>query len=133
MKHAFALSALLIVSAPAAAMPTSAFISRWEAASHLSKDQAQGLTAAAVANRPEVKALFVEFSDAAQAYRRQILDARTAGRAPRACPPKDVNLTIDGVVADIRRLPADWQSRELSDSFGAAMDRRFPCSTPGPK
>lgn len=125
-----AVLAVLAAAAPASAMPTSEFISRWQAASHLSRKPGQQLTAAEIADTPEIRLLFGEFSAVAHAYRQQIVDARAAGRQPRACPPKDVDLTIDGVIAEIGRLPGDWRSRDLTSSFGAAMDHRFPCAPP---
>ncbi|WP_174297284.1 hypothetical protein [Sphingomonas bacterium] len=124
---------LLLSSASASAMPTSMFIARWQAASHVTQQEAQKATTSGIANSAEMQALIAEFSTAGSAYRQQILDARAAGRTPRACPPKDVNITVNDVIAEIARLPTSWQSRELSDSFGAAMDRRFPCPGPNSK
>jgi hypothetical protein len=126
MKYTSLFVVALCVPAAGTAMPTGEFITRWQAASRVSIST--GLTPEQIAASPELKALFAEFSTAARSYQQQVLSARTAGTQPRACPPKDVNLSVDGVIADLKRLPAGWQSSELSDTFAAAMDRRYPCT-----
>lgn len=127
MKRLCMCAALSSLATPAFAMPTAEFIARWHAASRISK--ASGLSPREVAALPEIKTLGSEFASAAYAYRQQILAARAAGRLPRACPPKDVDLSIDGIIADVERLPNGWQSRDLSDTLAQALDRRHPCGT----
>ena len=125
MRYLCAFAILLCLPVPAIAMPTAQFISQWRLASRISGGKAPA--PAEITKSPELQRLVGEFSSAAQTYRQQILSARTAGTSPRACPPKNVDLAIDGVIADVERLPAGWQSREFSDSFAAVMDRRYPC------
>jgi hypothetical protein len=129
MKYLSIVAILLCLPAAASAMPTAAFIARWHAAASVAKTA--GRTPDQIAQSPELKTLFAEFSEAAQRYRRAVVSARAAG-TPRACPPSDVNLSVDGVLADIERLPAPWKTRDFADSFAAAMDRRYPCTTHAP-
>jgi hypothetical protein len=126
MKYVAVFAVALCVPVAALAMPAGEFVTRWQAASKVS--MRAGLTPEQIAASPELKTLFAEFSTAARNYRQQVLSARAAGTQPRACPPKDVNLSVDGVIADVEHLPAGWQSRELSDTFADAMDHRYPCT-----
>lgn len=126
MKSAILLA--LLVPAAASATPTGEFVARWQAASQVAKPASGTPNAGEILARPEIKALLEEFMSAAMNYRRQILDARAAGRPPRACPPKEFNVTTDAVLADIRALPPEWQSRDFADSLGATIDRRYPCT-----
>ncbi|AJP72438.1 hypothetical protein [Sphingomonas hengshuiensis] len=123
---AIMLLAAILAPASVSATPTDQFIARWEAASRAPKQP--GVTAEQALATPELKALVEEFFAVANEYRRQILEARAAGTPPRACPPKSLDLSIDTVLADIRSLPTTWQSRDFADSFGAALDKRYPCS-----
>ncbi|KTF67511.1 hypothetical protein ACNFJ7_05510 [Sphingomonas sp. HT-1] len=111
------------------ATPTGQFVARWQAASQAAKPAGSAVTAEQALATPELKALLDEFAAVAGAYRRQLLDARAAGKPPRACPPSQVDLTVDAVLAEVQTLPAAWQSREFADSFGAVMDKRYPCAS----
>ncbi|MDF0490150.1 hypothetical protein PX554_18650 [Sphingomonas sp. H39-1-10] len=105
------------------AMPTSEFVSRWKAVI----PNAQHLRPEEFANQPEVKALNAEFGKAFDQYKAAILKARADNAVPRSCPPKDANLQLNDILAAAEKLPADWQSREFTDSFGKIMDDRYPC------
>lgn len=122
------LLAALVLPATASATPTGVFVARWAAASRVAKPAGSTATAEQTLATPELKALLDEFATVAGDYRRQVIEARAAGKPPRACPPKNVELTIDGVLAEIRRLPPAWQSRDFAESFGAVMDKRYPCT-----
>lgn len=116
----------LVLPVTASATPTGEFIARWDAASR--KPKVEGKTAIETMATPEVLALVNEFGVVAGTYRDQILKARAAGQPPRACPPKEVDLTIDAVLAEVRALPVAWRSRDFAESFGAVMDKRYPCA-----
>lgn len=124
MKTTF-LALTLTLPTAAAATQTGTFIALWDAASRARA--VDGKTAAQTLATPKLKALLDEFASVAGAYRQQILDARAAGKTPRACPPKSLDLTVDAVVADVRALPPAWQTRDFAESFGAALDKRYPC------
>ena len=117
----------ILLPAVASATPTGQFVSRWQAASQAAKAAAKTTTAEQALASPELKTLMDEFAAVAGNYRRQILDARVAGRPPRACPPAEVDLTVESILAQIPKLPPVWQTRDFADSFGAIMDKRYPC------
>ncbi len=112
----------------ATAMPASQFIEKWRAVS--TGPAANGPRSAEMAAAdPQIQVLTAEFAAALQAYRGQLLEARALGKPTRSCPPKEVKLTVDDMIADIERLPVSWQSREFSDAFGKAMNVRYPCAS----
>lgn len=131
IKALFVTAALLLFPAAATAMPTGDFIARWKAASSISRAEAERLSKDRGNASPELQGLLAEFGSVAHQYQNQILSARASGTAARACPTGTVDLTVDGLVADLKRLPTEWQKRELADSFAEVMDRRYPC--PGGK
>ena len=121
----------LAVPTAASAMPTAEFVERWNNASNAiaqAAEQSGGQMTAEQAMTPEVRQLIEEFSAIGDSYRREIMDARAAGDIPRACPPKEVDLTINVVVAEAAALGPEWQSREFGESFAAVMDMRYPCA-----
>ncbi len=111
----------------AMAMPASQFILEWRAASKGPVTDAPRSAEMAAAD-PRLRRLAAEFSAALDRYRGELLDARAAGKPTRSCPPKEVSLTVDDMVAEIERLPTSWQHREFSDAFAKAMDTRYPCA-----
>jgi hypothetical protein len=123
MKKVVLALAAILYPATCLAMPTAQFVSRWKAVSknpaHLSPD--------AYARQPEVKALTAELGKAFDAYKDSVLKARTDHVPPVSCPPKDLDLPIDQVIASAAGLPAQWQSREFTDSFQEIMKERYPC------
>lgn len=68
------------------------------------------------------------FARTAAAYRSEILEARTAGRQPRACLPEHGEMSGDGIVADIRSLPTAEQQADFAIVFGRLFDRKYPCA-----
>lgn len=129
VKSFFVLMMMLIWAAPTAAMPSAEFASRWRAASRVPMAVGAEVAKQTLSNSTELRALAAEFNRALQQYRGQILAAKSAGTKLRSCPPKELDITVDGVIADMSSLPAGWQMREVSETFGEVMDRRFPCGS----
>lgn len=117
---------LLLAAYPAicSAMQTSEFVVRWKAASanhgRLPPDQ--------LAQQPEFKVLTAELSKAFDAYKAEIVKARTDGTMPSSCPPQTSNLQVNDIVAAAEKLPHQWQSREFTDSLREIMAERYPCA-----
>jgi hypothetical protein len=128
IKALFVTAALMLSPASASAMPTGDFIARWRKASSVSRAEAESLSKDRGNASPELQGLLAEFGTATHQYQNQILSARANGTAPRACPTGTIDLTVDGVIADLQKLPSDWLRRELADSFAEVMDHRYPCS-----
>ncbi len=126
MKRAIVLLPMLFYPAICSATPTAEFVARWDAL----KKNAGHASLQDIASRPEAKAYVREFGDAAMALKQKLAEAKNRNQPVDVCPPHEVKLDMEGVMADARQLPAAWQSRPFADSFAQIMKNRYPCPTP---
>ena len=85
-------------------------------------------TAEQVSSNPRIRALAAEFVSAVERYRNEIITARSNNMPPRSCPPKNVNLTIDNMVADIENLPKGSRTQDLYLAISQILDEKFRCA-----
>ncbi len=78
--------------------------------------------------RPDAHRLKGEAERAFDAVRREIRDARAAGRTPPACPPERINLNPRQLLDFLNGIPqARRQTLSVTDGIRAWMSSRYPC------
>jgi len=78
---------------------------------------------------PDTRRLQGEAQTAFTAVRREIADARAAGRTPPACPPERINLNPRQFLGFLNGIPqARRQRMTVTDGVRAWMASRYPCS-----
>jgi hypothetical protein len=78
--------------------------------------------------RPDFHRLQGEAERAFEAVRREIREARTAGRAPPACPPERINLDARQFLGFLNGIPQTRRQRmTVTDGVRAWMASRYPC------
>lgn len=121
MKRLFAAAAALcIVALPAEAMSVAQFLAKAKAL------QAKGIFAM---GSPDIQLLKDEMQGVANAYRSDILAARTAGRKPHSCPPPkgQAKMNSKDLLAELERIPPAQRGMSMKTAFYGIMKRRYPC------
>lgn len=87
---------------------------------------------AAALLHPDFVPLRDEVRVAGRGYRADLEAQRRAGRRPQSCPPADVRLDPQVVLAEFRRIPAP-QARRITVKQGLHQisARRYPCPAQG--
>jgi hypothetical protein len=114
-------AAALAVSAPAAAMPVSVFLSKMD------KLTSEGPMAAATSDAALLKK---ELQDDAAALRSERLAASQAGKTPPYCPGGDAaQPTLQEIVGGLKSVPeAERSKTDVKDALRSFMAKRFPCT-----
>jgi len=128
MKRAALLALMALYPASCMATTTGDFVAKWE---ELRKNP-DHLSAQDFGQRADVQSFIHEFGDAASTLRKKLDDAKSRNQPVDICPPHEVKLGIDAILADARALPAAWQSRPFADSFAQIMKNHYPCPAPAP-
>jgi hypothetical protein len=80
--------------------------------------------------RPDAHRLKGEAERAFQTVGREIREARAAGRTPPACPPGQVSLNPQQLLAFLNDIPqARRQRMSVTDGIRTWMASRYPCSS----
>lgn len=79
--------------------------------------------------RPDAHRLKGEAERAFANVRREIREARAAGRTPAACPGETINLNVEQLLAFLNGIPqARRQRMSVTDGIRAWMADRYPCA-----
>ncbi len=111
------LAGLLLLAAPASAMPVSEFLAKADAL------KAKGMMAIFSS---DMKVLQAEVGSGTAAWRAQVAPP---GRAPNACPPAGKQkLSVDDILGMMNAVPsAQRAATSAADALIAGLNRRFPC------
>lgn len=78
--------------------------------------------------RPDAHRLKGEAERAFRTVGTEIRDARTAGRAPPACPPEHINLDVRQLLSFLNGIPETRRQRmSVTDGIRSWMRSRYPC------
>lgn len=78
--------------------------------------------------RPDAHRLKGEAEHAFRTVGNEIRDARTAGRAPTACPPERINLDVRQLLSFLNGIPETRRQRmSVTDGIRSWMRSRYPC------
>ncbi len=79
--------------------------------------------------RPDAHRLKGEAERAFRTVGNEIQSARTAGRAPPACPPERINLDVRQMLAFLNGIPEARRERmTVTDGIRSWMTSRYPCA-----
>ena len=123
MRGRYVLIAVLALAAPAVAAPGDMSVAAYLAKAESLRGQGMaGLVS------DDLGKLREEARGAGRAYRARLAADKAAGKPPRACPPAQIGLQPDQLLAHLRTYPVARRSRiTLNTAMAEWIEKTYPC------